>query len=108
MPARNTPARRIEALDPAATAAAREGADGARRLQSAGGEPPSIEGLLEQVQIDHTPVDLEVVDERHRLPIGRPYVTAAIDVASRCVVGLVVRLEAPSGPPARDRPRPSR
>nr|WP_206061798.1 DDE-type integrase/transposase/recombinase [Nonomuraea basaltis] len=44
----------------------------------------------------HTPVDLEVVDERHRLPIGRPYLTAAIDMASRCVVGLVVTLEAPS------------
>ncbi|WP_434094493.1 Mu transposase C-terminal domain-containing protein [Nonomuraea dietziae] len=96
VPARSTLARRIEALDPAATATAREGADGARRLRPAGGEPPSIEGLLQQVQIDHTPVDLEVVDERHRLPIGRPYVTAAIDVASRCVVGLVITLEAPS------------
>src|SRR3546814_6016134 len=51
---------------------------------------------LEQVQIDHTPADVIVVDERHRLPIGRPYVTAAIDVASRCVVGLVVTLNAPS------------
>jgi putative transposase len=48
------------------------------------------------VQIDHTPVDVIVVDEQHRLPIGRPYLTAAIDVASRCVVGLVVTLEAPS------------
>ncbi|TMR90658.1 Mu transposase C-terminal domain-containing protein [Nonomuraea basaltis] len=96
VPARSTLERRIEALDPAAAATAREGADGARRLRSAGGDPPSIEGLLQQVQIDHTPGDLEVVDERHRLPIGRPYVTAAIDVASRCVVGLVVTLEAPS------------
>jgi ABC-type dipeptide/oligopeptide/nickel transport system permease subunit len=33
------------------------------------------------------PVDLEVLDERHRLPIDRPYVTAAIGV-----VGLVVTL----------------
>ncbi|TMR17461.1 DDE-type integrase/transposase/recombinase [Nonomuraea turkmeniaca] len=96
VPARNTLAQRIEALDPATAAAAREGADGVRRLRSAGGDPPKIEGLLQQVQIDHTPVDLEVVDERHRLSIGRPYVTAAIDVASRCVVGLVVTLEAPS------------
>ncbi len=37
-----------------------------------------------------------VVDERHRLPVGRPYLTVAIDVASRCVVGMVVTLEAPS------------
>ena len=46
--------------------------------------------------MDHTPVDVIVVDERHRLPVGRPYVTVAIDVVSRCVVGLVVTLEAPS------------
>ncbi len=51
---------------------------------------------MEQVQVDHTPVDVIVVDERRRLPVGRPYVTAAIDVVSRCVVGLVVTLEAPS------------
>jgi transposase InsO family protein len=37
-----------------------------------------------------------VVDERHRMPIGRPYLTVAIDVFSRCIVGLVVTLEAPS------------
>ncbi|MFZ3492374.1 hypothetical protein ACODT5_03885 [Streptomyces sp. 5.8] len=39
-----------------------------------------------------------MVDEQHRLPIGRPYLTAAIDVASGCVAGLVVTLEAPSAP----------
>ncbi|MEU6586100.1 hypothetical protein [Nocardia sp. NPDC046763] len=55
-----------------------------------------MEGLPERVQIDHTPADVIVVDEFHRLPIGRPYVTAAIDEATRCVPGLVVTLEAPS------------
>ncbi|WP_222722383.1 Mu transposase C-terminal domain-containing protein [Actinomadura alba] len=96
VPARNTLVRRIEGLDPAAVVSAREGADRVRALRSAGGQPPVIEGLLEQVQMDHTVVDLEVVDDRFRRPIGRPYVTAAIDVASRCVVGLVVTLEPPS------------
>jgi hypothetical protein len=32
-----------------------------------------VADLLGQVQIDHTPVDVIVVDERHRLPVGRPY-----------------------------------
>ncbi|MFZ0119734.1 MAG: hypothetical protein WAN20_08675 [Pseudonocardiaceae bacterium] len=50
---------------------------------------------LEQVQIDHTVVDVMVVDERHRLLIGRPYITGR-STCSRCVVGLVVTLEAPS------------
>lgn len=95
-PSRGTVLRRIAQLDPVRSVTAREGRDAARVLRSAGGTPPEITGLLEQVQIDHTPADVIVVDERHRLPIGRPYVTAAIDVASRCVVGLVVTLNAPS------------
>lgn len=68
----------------------REGAEATRPLASAGGTPPQVDGLLERVQIDHTVVDVMVVDERHRLPIGRPHVTAAIDVATRCIVGLMV------------------
>jgi putative transposase len=55
-----------------------------------------VDGALEVVQIDHSPVDVIVVDEVHRLPIGRPWPTLAIDVATRVVVGFYVSLEAPS------------
>lgn len=48
------------------------------------------------MQIDHTPLDVIVVDEVHRKPIGRPYLTLAIDVYSRMVAGLYVTLDAPS------------
>jgi putative transposase len=96
VPSRGTVLRRVAQLDPLKTTQARQGRDAARTKQSAGGAPPPITHLLQQVQMDHTPVDVIVVDERHRLPIGRPYVTVAIDVASRCIVGLVVTLEAPS------------
>lgn len=41
-------------------------------------------------------MDLIVVDERDRQPIGRPYLAAAIDAFTCCVVGRVVTLEAPS------------
>ena len=51
---------------------------------------------LDVVQIDHTPVDLILVDPVERLPIGRPWVTVAIDVFSRCIAGFHVTLEAPS------------
>ncbi|MFE9890640.1 DNA-binding domain-containing protein [Streptomyces scopuliridis] len=96
VPSRGTVRRRIAQLDPVASTTAREGSEAARPLRSAGGAPPEVTAVLEQVQVDHTPVDVIVVDEQHRLPISRPYLTAAIDVASRCVVGLVVTLEAPS------------
>ena len=51
---------------------------------------------LEVVQIDHTVVDVLVVDELERLPLGRPWLTLAIDVASRMVTGFYVSLDAPS------------
>jgi Transposase IS66 family len=45
---------------------------------------------LERVQIDHTLVDVVIVDEADRLPIGRPWLTLVIDVASRAVLGFSV------------------
>ncbi len=72
VPSRGTVLRRIAELDPLQATLAREGRDAARSKQSAGGAPPEITQLLQQVQMDHTPVDVIVVDERHRLPVGRP------------------------------------
>lgn len=96
IPARNTVEQRIRALNPVEVGRRRGGPDAVRSLQSAGGEVPAIGTILEQVQIDHTVIDVIVVDERERQPIGRPYLTAAIDVCSRSLVGMVVTLEAPS------------
>ncbi|WP_374091036.1 Mu transposase C-terminal domain-containing protein [Methylomicrobium lacus] len=96
VPARNTVALRIAMLNPVQVGRSREGAEAVRSLQSAGGIPPEVSVPLEQVQIDHTVIDLMIVDERDRQPIGRPYLTVAIDVYSRCLVGIVVTLEPPS------------
>lgn len=48
------------------------------------------------VQIDHTVADVFVIDATSRQPIGRPTLTVAIDVATRCVLGMGLSLEAPS------------
>lgn len=96
VPARNTVALRIANLDPLKTTRRREGQDASRDLRGVGGVPPAMTAPLEQVQIDHTVIDLIVVDERDRQPICRPYLTLAIDVFTRCVLGMVVTLEAPS------------
>lgn len=94
--ARNTVASRIAGLDPLKTTRLREGQDASRTLQGVGAEPPAVTAPLEQVQIDHTVIDLIVVDELDRQPIGRPYLTLAIDVFTRCVPGMVVTQETPS------------
>jgi len=51
---------------------------------------------LSLVQIDHTLVDVIVVDSVTRTPIQRPWLTLAIDICSRCVVGFHLSLEPPS------------
>jgi putative transposase len=51
---------------------------------------------LELIQIDHTLADVMIVDSTHRRSIGRPWLSLAIDVATRAVLGLHVGLEAPS------------
>lgn len=96
VPARNTIERRVARLDPRELARKREGEAAARELQSAAGVPPEVLAPLDRVQIDHTVIDIIVVDEHDRQPIGRPYLTVAIDDYSRCLLGMVVTLEAPS------------
>lgn len=96
VPTRNTVALRIANLDPLKATRRREGQDASRSLQGVGGKPPAVTAPLEQLQIDHTVIDLIVVEERDRQPISRPYLTIAIDVFTRCVLGMVVTLEAPS------------
>ena len=50
---------------------------------------------LQIVQIDHTKLDIECVDEVNRRPIGRPWLTLAIDVYSRMAVGFYLSLDPP-------------
>lgn len=47
------------------------------------------------VQIDHTRVDIQLVDGEHRIPIGRPWITVAIDVFSRMCIGYYISFDPP-------------
>lgn len=60
------------------------------------GHFPEAPYPLSVVQIDHTPMDIILVDDEHRKPIGRPYLTLAIDVYSRMITGYYISLDAPS------------
>lgn len=51
---------------------------------------------LELVQIDHCIIDAIVVDSTSRKPIGRPWLTIAIDVHTRSVIGFYLSLHHPS------------
>lgn len=60
------------------------------------GSFPGADVPLAVVQIDHTEADVILVEEHTRLPMGRPFVTLAIDVFSRMVTGWFVSMEKPS------------
>jgi putative transposase len=51
---------------------------------------------MQLIEIDHTPVDIILVDDDKREPIGRPYLTVAIDIYSRMIVGYYLSLNPPS------------
>jgi len=95
-PTYNTIAARIEVLDPLLVTRKRQGGTAARQLRPAAGETPPAKGPLEVVQMDHTKMDVVVVDKDSREPIGRPSLTLAIDICTRCIVGMLLTLEAPS------------
>ena len=51
---------------------------------------------LQLIEMDHTECDIILVDDEHRLPIGRPWITVAIDIYSRMIVGYYLSMNAPS------------
>lgn len=51
---------------------------------------------LEWVQIDHTVVDIIIVDEVTRKPIGRPWISLAICIHTRVILGFYLSLLPPS------------
>ncbi|MBN9598744.1 MAG: DDE-type integrase/transposase/recombinase [Afipia sp.] len=50
---------------------------------------------LEEIEADHTPLDIMVVDDQGRL-LGRPYLTAIIDRYSRMILGFALHFTPPS------------
>lgn len=95
-PHTNTIRNRINEIDPKLATKKRYGHKASQdKYDNFDGEYP--EGLypLDVVQIDHTPVDIILVDNLHRKPIGRPYLTLAIDVYSRMVAGFYLSFQAP-------------
>ncbi len=83
--------RRIRRIDRYQRDRARDGALAARRTHRAAGCSFFAEGRLDIVMCDGQVMDVEIVDDHGRL-IGRPHITAAIDVRTRCIIGSYVSM----------------
>lgn len=96
-PHANTVRNRVKALAPEQVARKREGHKKADQdFKPIEGHFPGADWPLALVQIDHTKLDIILVDDHYRSPIGRPWITLAIDVYSRMVTGFYVSFDPPS------------
>jgi len=95
-PDRRTVRARVKAVDIRVRGQRRGERDIVKSTMAVPGEY-AVSRPLEVVQIDHTQVDIIVVDDVTREPLpGRPWLTLAIDVFSRMVAGLHLSMSAPS------------
>jgi putative transposase len=92
----NTVRKRIQWLNPQVVARKRHGKKAAERYEPHPQKFDSPSFPLALVEMDHTKLDLTLVDDVHRLPIGRPWLSLAIDVFSRMITGYYLSLD-PTG-----------
>lgn len=91
VPGLRTIQRRLQSLSAYDISVARYGQkESERRFENQAGAR-SVSRILEMVEIDHSPVDLMVVDE-DGTTIGRPTITVVLDRRSRCVLGFHLSL----------------
>ncbi|SFN90682.1 putative transposase [Formivibrio citricus] len=95
-PARSTIYRWLEDLQQDIVDTAREGAEAARMKYRAAIGTVDVKAVLRRIEIDHTSLDLHVIDLQTMLPLGRPWLTKAIDRHSRLIVGFYISFSPPS------------
>jgi putative transposase len=95
MPDRDSLYRRVNNIDEYEADAARLGKSYADHKHRCNKQGPRPTRPLERVEIDHTTLDLFVLDDEVRLPVGRPTLTVAIDKYSRMILGIYVSFDGP-------------
>ena len=84
-------------IDPYELVLTQEGRQVANKVFRATGEGVRTTRILERVEIDHTPINLMVIDEVTGEVSGRPSLTVIIDHYSKMPLGIYVGFEPPSG-----------
>jgi len=96
VPSYRTFLSRIEKESPYELSVARIGKKAANKEFKVKRQPPKVSTILERAEIDHTKLDLFVVDDRNALPLGRPWITAVLDYYSRSIMGFYISFVPPS------------
>ncbi len=88
--------QRIKAESPYEVMKAREGKRKADIQFASVGMSPKLERALQRVEVDHTKLDVFVLDDENLLPLGRPWLTTSIDALSRSITGIYISFHPPS------------
>jgi putative transposase len=95
-PHENTIRNRINAITNREKVERRRGRRTAKeRFDPVIGHFPGADWPLAVIQIDHTLLDIILVDDIYRRPVGRPWIALAVDVFSRMVVGFYTSFDPP-------------
>ncbi len=95
-PGKATIYRWLKGLYQALVKRARDGKAMTERELRAAIDTVNVSKILQRVEIDHTPVNLLVIDKLTKLILGRPWLTLAIDRKSRVILGFYLSFHAPS------------
>jgi putative transposase len=87
--------REIAKLDTYQSVSKRLGKSIADKMFRGGRNAPKATRPLERVEIDHTVLDLFLVDEETGMLAGRPTITVAIDCYTRSILGFYIGFEPP-------------
>ncbi len=93
---KSTIQRRIETIQDRYLKRKRVGSTAARQAFQIIRGRYEVKDSLAVVQIDHTLLDIIVVDQISKDPIGRPYLTVLLDIATRMPTGIYLSMDAPS------------
>jgi len=96
IPGKSTCYRLFSQLDQYQVSVLREGKRIAMRKFKLSGKGAETSRILERVEVDHTPIDLFLIDEKTQLPLGRPTLTMLQDHNSRMPMGYYLGFNAPS------------
>ena len=96
MPSRSSVFRYFKKLDRYDVLLAKKGKRYAKQVFRATGRGIYPDFILGRVEIDHSPTDLIVIDEKTHLAIGRPNLTCLVDKYSRAILGYALSFEPPS------------
>ncbi|WP_067515302.1 Mu transposase C-terminal domain-containing protein [Endozoicomonas ascidiicola] len=88
--------KRIKAEPPYEIMVAREGKRKADIEFASVGMSLKLERALQRVEVDHTKLDVFVVDDENYMPLGRPWLTTSIDAMSRSITGFYIGFHPPS------------